>query len=168
MPFEVETGTASPTATSYSSVADADEHIQANHPTSDWVGLSQAEKEAKLNKASRFLDTLLKWQSVVKDTSQGLLWPRDDFTDKEGRTVASNTIPSVIKEATIEFANELVHSRLSAEFDKLIQESFADTSDTYAAPKRVGGSDVVFDYQRQLVRLGYGRNASVVVKIWRA
>lgn len=168
MAFEVEAGTGSPTATSYVSVAFADDYVNTFEPSSPWGALSTPEKEAELQKATRFLDLLLRWTSRVKDDKQALSWPRDGFTDREGRYIDSDVIPKMIKEAVVEFAMQLVEGGgLSTNVDRLSSESFGDSSDTYATPKLVG-DETVMRWQNNLVYVGYGGKRTTIARLWRA
>lgn len=169
MTFEVETGTGSPTATSYASVDYADEYIAKMYGEDPlWDDLDSEDKETALEVATVFIDRLLRWNSYIKVSDQALAFPRKAFKDVEGRTVSGDSVPKVIVDYTVEFAFQKAKGTLTKETTKLISESFGNSSETYAAPLIISGSPVVHDATTDLIYLGYGRSKVTLATLWRA
>lgn len=169
MAFEVETGTGSPTATSYVSVEYADEYVSKFYPEADcWHNLTEGEKETSLEVATAFVDRLLRWSSRIKNEDQALAFPRKTFKDIEGRVISEDSIPEILKRYTVEFAVERERGNLTRDTIKLMSESFGNSSEVYAAPVRVGGSSVVQEAITDLIYLDFGRSKVTIVNLWRA
>lgn len=169
MAFIVEDGTGLDNATSYNTVAQADDYASSFVVgTTDWDALTQPEKEKYLMVAARFLDGMMGWTSQVKTPTQSRAWPRRLFLDREGRRVSDDKVPQAIKDAQVELAVSSVNTPLTTEVEKLIREDFGDTSDVYAAPVSIGGNDIVRSLLKSLAFLGYGRSKATTVNIERA
>ena len=169
MIFEVETGSGSPTANSYASVEFANQYIQLFHDNNEsWVNMSDQQKEALLVYSTKFVDSLLRWESELKNDEQALAFPRKDFRDADGRKVSEESVPPILVEIVVDFAIEHLVNGLSNDFYKLIREDFGDTSDTYSSPKLIKSSDVVYDTRLELIHKGYGTNRSSLANIWRS
>lgn len=107
--FIVETGLIVPNATSYVTVAEADDYISIKSNASTWTALSDAVVQNYLMWATRLLDQRAVFpnsQPTSPDT-QSLRWPRQYAHDLEGDLIPDNIIPEQIKEATIEIAFNL-------------------------------------------------------------
>lgn len=170
MPITIEDGSVVDGANSYVSVGDADTYISTNFPSDTvWTALTTGEKESYLIRAARFLDTMVKWRSEIKDNYQSLAWPRQEFKDNEGRLIKADSIPAAVKDAQVELAYSLSQGEeLTTEYDKLEREDFGDTSDVYSSPVIRGGNSLVRELIKSLTFAGYARNRSSIVTIWRA
>lgn len=99
-------------ATSYVSVAAADDYYLGTMRQADWDALTQPEKEAALTAATSGLETLTYAGSRCTPSSddplleQALQWPRSDATCK-GITAACTMLPKEITAATCYLALEL-------------------------------------------------------------
>lgn len=166
----IETGDIAEGANSYVSVVESDNYITLHFPNeSTWSVLTTAEKESFLIRATRFLDTMVKWRSEIKDNHQALAWPRQDFKDKEGRVIKDNSIPDIVKDAQIELAYSLAQGEeLTTEYDRLEREDFGDTTDIYASPVARGGNPLVRNLIKSLSYSGYAHNRATIVTAWRA
>lgn len=168
MTLVVEDGAGLENANSYVTVQEADDHISLFYPDSDWSTFTTEQKEAYLIRAAKFLDSMMVWESQIKNIKQSMAWPRLEFLDREGRVVSADSVPQVIKEAQIDLAVESITNSLTTEYDKLISEKFGDTTDTYAAPVSRGGSVAVRNLIKSLSFMGYGRNRSSIITLKRA
>jgi hypothetical protein len=167
MNFIVEDGTGLDDSTSFVSVAEADAYISTFVPNdAGWSGKTVREKESLLMRATRFINTLMGWNSSLLSNTQSLSFPRKTFLDRDGREVSG--VPSLIKEYTSAMAVESISTDLNEEAEKLISESFGDTSDTYAAPVIRGGSEVVRRAIKELSHMGYGSSRTTIVRLERA
>ena len=105
--FVVEDGTGLSTATSYISTSFADDYFEIDTFTTVWGALSTAEKEGRLAWATRLLDQKVKWKGYRTTTTQALAWPRTGVYTREGEAIASDEIPTQLKEAVCEMAKFL-------------------------------------------------------------
>jgi hypothetical protein len=107
--FVVETGSGLANATSYVSIAEADDYyvIDPNF-SATWANLTLEVKQYLLAWATRILDQKSIWKGVlsVPDT-QALRWPRTYVYDRDDRLIAPDSIPKQLKEATFELAKWL-------------------------------------------------------------
>lgn len=105
MAFIVETGEGLEFATSYVSVEFADAYHSA-YGNLDWVG-SDEDKQVALNKASRAIDVMFGQRFASYPSfpdRQALLFPRSTFYINKWQTVASTSVPRLLKEAVCEVA----------------------------------------------------------------
>lgn len=100
----VEDGTGLLNADSYISVADATTYLTNFGSGDAWADLDSATQEVLLRKSTRDLDTLFagSYASKLLSTTQSLLWPRETFTDANGRQVSG--LPKEIGYAVAELA----------------------------------------------------------------
>lgn len=107
--FVVETGAGLANATSYVSVAEADDYytIDTNF-TATWTGLTTQAKEYLLAWATRILDQKTEWKGCMSvPATQNLRWPRTGVYDRDGRLIEADEMPGQLKEAVFEFAKYL-------------------------------------------------------------
>jgi hypothetical protein len=124
--FIVEDGTIVAGANSYVSVAFADAYIPANPGAMvKWAALATDVKEARLQSATKWLDTYVRWfgtqttryhrsqvnyisgyatPPVTLPTEQPLQWPRAQVIDTNGCYISELTIPIEVQNATVEVA----------------------------------------------------------------
>lgn len=170
MEFIVETGEGLSNATSYITIEEADSYITTFAPNNDsWGELSIEDKERYLIRSTRYVDNMLKWASALKNSTQSLNWPRQDFYDSNGRLISSKSIPMEIKDATALAASEESSGiDINEKARYLRSEKFGDTNDVYAIPFIDGGSDALRSLANGLSYLGYGRSTTSFVTIWRS
>ena len=96
----------------YADLIAADAYAAARPEWTAWANATDATKEAKLTEALLYLDASYAWKGSIADLAQPLAWPRQDVTDKEGRTVSG--VPSAVETAQIELANMALASSLVA------------------------------------------------------
>jgi hypothetical protein len=117
--FETETGTGSTTATSYVTVAEADDLLSVNtHSYAAWSALSQDVKERLLTWASRILDNRTRWAGRKAVETSALRWPRIGVRDRDGVAIPGNAIPDAVRVATAELARLLMVEDRTAERDQ--------------------------------------------------
>ena len=105
MSLEVELGTGSATAESYISVADASTY-HSNRGNTAWASLStDATREQCLRKATDYMRQVYRsrWQGCRVQENQSLDWPRFGVI-VEGWAIASNIVPTEVKNACAELA----------------------------------------------------------------
>lgn len=103
--FVVADGTNLTNATSYVSVAEADDYFEVDRAfTATWSALTTTEKEYLLGWSTRILDQKIKWKGTKDTTTQALEWPRDGTYDRNGVAILDTVIPQQLKDATCEFA----------------------------------------------------------------
>lgn len=117
--FIVEDGSGIVGATSYVSLAEANDIISVNvHANTDWDALSDADKERLLAWGSRYLDERTRWYGTRVNESSGLRWPREGITDRDGILISSTTIPKQLKVAAAEMARYLMAQDRTVERDQ--------------------------------------------------
>lgn len=94
-------------ATSYATLATADDFVALNKHETDWSGLTNAQKQNLLMRATLILDDNMAWHGNMTDSKNALQWPRLGVFDKSGTEISSDTIPTWLKYATAELARML-------------------------------------------------------------
>jgi hypothetical protein len=100
-----------------------------------WSALTAAQKAASLTKAEAYLDSL-DWQGELTATTQTIAWPRTGVYDKEGREVASDSVPDDITSAFFECAaldstGELFYTPEANVTSKSVSAGSVSVSKTY-------------------------------------
>lgn len=103
MTLVVETGAGLAAANTYATRADATAH-HALIGNAAWAALTDAQKDAALVRASRFLDASYRWAGKIATEAQALGWPRSGCEDRHGRDIAADALPRAVFEATCEAA----------------------------------------------------------------
>ena len=118
MALVIEDGSGLKSAESYVSVAECDAYHSARNNT-DWTG-DQAEKEAALREATAFVEDSYRglWRGVRATWDQALCWPRFGVMDQDGFQLASDTVPSLLKNAVCEAALRAIQSDLTPDLDR--------------------------------------------------
>lgn len=107
--FVVETGAGLDNATSYVSVAEADDYFTPDTFFATWDPLTQTQKEHALAWASRLLDQKCEYAGTIASEEQALRWPRKGARNKDGIVVSSGIVPKPIKDAACELAKFLLN-----------------------------------------------------------
>lgn len=108
--LEVEEGEGLSTATSYASVAFADDYMQANIQNTAWAEQDTETKQNLLMWASRYLDQRAVWNGKRAKATSGLRWPRIGVHDRDGTLIEQDEIPQQLQEAVVEMARYLLVS----------------------------------------------------------
>jgi hypothetical protein len=127
-----EDGTGLVNANSYADVAEGDAFHEAHLYASDWTGASTAtkRKSAALVFATRLIDAHYQFRGFKAHSTQALQWPREFARDDDALNVpslggliarpeyfASDVVPKVLRDATIETARELIKDDRSRDPD---------------------------------------------------
>jgi hypothetical protein len=121
-------------ANSYATVAEADAYHDSRLFATDWANADAGKKTVALIMATRLLDSLYDWTGAITSGNQALLWPRVGMWRRTGAghaafnpavgwygesayAIASDAIPQELKNATAEFARQLIAADRSADSD---------------------------------------------------
>ena len=132
MPIVVVTTAGSNDANSYASLADGNAYHEGHPQGEVWTAATEDARKRGLVTATRQMDAWFEWDGYVTFSEQVLLFPRTGVVGRTGYLLNSETIPSVIRDATI----ELARSRLS-------DAGPADDADNIARLK-AGPVDITF------------------------
>lgn len=117
--FVVETGVGDPDANSYCTVEFADDYSEMNiQRSAEWLALEEEDKMRLLARSSKTLDYRFKWNGERVDADSGLKWPRAGVYDEDGFIIPDDCIPSILQEATAEFAMYLMTDDWTAPRDE--------------------------------------------------
>jgi hypothetical protein len=100
----------SATANAYVTLAEADQyHLDRPPVGTTWASATSDQKTAAILWATKLLDNLFVWNGFVTTIEQALLWPRIGlYMPNEVTPVDMHTIPDALKDATAEFARQLL------------------------------------------------------------
>lgn len=94
-------------ANSYISISDADDYFSNHLYASNWDNASADNKASALIMSTRILDEKIDWIGFKNTKEQALAWGRSGVED-DGYSVDSTIVPEAIKNATAEFAKNLI------------------------------------------------------------
>ena len=96
-------------ANTYCTRSDATQYDD-NHPQSSttWSGASNDLKDQSLLMATRLMDEHIAWTGAASDVIQILNWPRIGMWDRNGNSMDSDSIPNDLRDATAEFARQII------------------------------------------------------------
>lgn len=157
MSFVIEDGTGVVEATSYLSTADAESILTD-------LGYTEFPSESELIKASLYVDMTLDPASFMLTEEQGLLWPREPFTDNQGRTVEG--IPVALERAVAVIAAEFLEEDLFDIEPGVTREQYGNSGVYFSAPQSKAGK--VISQLNFLKSLGYGASNTSSVRLIRA
>jgi len=106
--FIVEDGGSYSDANAYCTVAEADQITENFGNSTDWSGATDAEKEAAIRQATRYLDLNYVWAGWKADIDQALQWPRYDMYDEDSNYISESTIPEKLKQACAYLAVKVI------------------------------------------------------------
>ena len=118
MALIVEDGSVVTGADSYISVTDATTYFDNHSAPTTWTSSNTAKKEGALRYATTSVDGMFLFTGEVFSLTQPLAWPRSDATDYEDRTIATNTVPQRVKDATCELALLHLTKPLNQNYDR--------------------------------------------------
>jgi hypothetical protein len=87
----------------YGTQADADTYFTGSPNAAAWAALSADEAARLLVQATRLFERLL-WDGEPAADPQVLAWPRTGLLDREGDTLSSDAVPTIVEEACYELA----------------------------------------------------------------
>ena len=109
-------------ANSYITLAEAKAYCEANLYAAEWDAMTDVQKNAAIVMATRLLDAdKWLWSGTATSSSQALCWPRVGMISRNGYSVPDNMIPRELKDATAEFARQLVVSDRQQDNDPVRQ-----------------------------------------------
>ena len=81
-----------------------------DHPQSGttWSSASNDLKDQSLLMATRLMDEHIEWTGAPSDVIQVLNWPRSGMWDRNGNAMDSDSIPNGVRDATAEFARQII------------------------------------------------------------
>jgi hypothetical protein len=116
MPIVLDATPGSATANTYADVTWADAYNIQRPFSTGWT--EDADPDAKasaLVQATAILDATFPWTGSATDAVQALAWPRIGMVSRNGFPIPSNVIPRELKNATAEFARQLLISDRSGD-----------------------------------------------------
>lgn len=137
MAITLVTTPADPSANSYATVAEADAYHETRLHDEAWL-VSGEVKNAALVMATRLLDAFYSWTGDVATApqsarlpknaffawtgaasteTQNLCWPRTGMYTRNGYAIPSGEVPNALKDATAEFAMQLITADRSLDSD---------------------------------------------------
>jgi hypothetical protein len=105
--FEVETGTGSETANSYTTVEYADDYLSIKANSATWLALSDTVVQNYLMWATRLLDQRATYAGTKVYPDAALEWPRNYVYDRNDLAVCNDCVPHEIQDAVVEIAYNL-------------------------------------------------------------
>ena len=103
-------------ANSYATIAEANAYHATHLYASAWTSASLTTKEIALIMATRLMDTMYEWENEPTEEDQALLWPRHAMLRRNQIDwVEDDEIPIELKQATAEFARQLIEGDRSAD-----------------------------------------------------
>jgi hypothetical protein len=111
--LSVEDGSGMANADAYVSLADALTYFTGHGSPAVWTAATEAQKESAIRYATLWIDGRYQWPGTIVSSSQALAWPRSGVIDGEGRSVASDSLPARLVQATCEAALEHLSNALN-------------------------------------------------------
>lgn len=101
----VENGAGTVDANSYVDVSHVDFYAERYGDTS-WTSLQASTKRTAIIQATRFVEVKFgaRYKGSILVDGQGLLFPRTEFVDNNGRVINAGTIPNALKDAVSKVA----------------------------------------------------------------
>lgn len=120
MSLVVETGSGSPSAESFASVAQADARLSGLGLT-NWATLQTIEKESALRRATQYMEQAYRqrWKGTRLLRDQALSWPRYGV-EADGYCYDSTSIPVSIVNACIDLAFKAASGDLNADLTRTV------------------------------------------------
>lgn len=107
----------SASANSYCTIAEGTTYHETHVSGATWEDSDDDTRCRALQTATRVLDQWYDWAGSVVGSTQALLWPRSGVVGPNGYTLASDSIPTLIKHATAELARQLIAEDRTADSD---------------------------------------------------
>lgn len=150
---------------SYVTLEEAETYFGNRLYAAEWTGASDPEKEKALKMAARTM-MRFNWSGSITSDDQILSWPRQGMIDAEGRVIASDAIPQIIKDAQCEVALGMLRDDLTADDgNKSVRKLKAGSVEIeYAgqAPAAARAPDIAIDMVKPFLTAQTGANASMV------
>lgn len=118
MTLTVEDGTGKIDANSYASIAEIDAYFSEHLYATSWDAATTPQKEAAAIMATRWLTVAIKWDGYrISSTLQALSWPRNDAWTLDYKYIASDVVPTEVKNAQAELSQGFLESNVVADPD---------------------------------------------------
>lgn len=105
-------------ANSYCTLAEANSYHDARLFVTTWTGATDDDKSKALLMATRLLDAMYDWAGWCVTSTQALQWPRSGVPNAHlTGDVEPTVIPTELKNATAEFARQLITADRSLDSD---------------------------------------------------
>jgi len=97
-------------ANAYPTLVEADAYNAERLDNEEWDAADDPTKEAGIIMATRLIDAMPQaWTGAAAvPGTQALSWPRTGMLSRTGAAIATNVIPQTLKDATSEFARQLI------------------------------------------------------------
>lgn len=140
-------------ANSYISISDADDYFSTHLYASDWDNATVESKEKALVMSTRILDEKIDWIGSKNTKEQALAWGRSGVMD-DGYDVDATIVPQPVKNATAEFAKNLIADNSTENADgKGLEKLKVDTVELTF--DKSDTADVLPDIVKEMLR-GWG------------
>ena len=122
MPVTLVATPSAANANTYCTLAEAEAYHESRNFVSAWTAATDDEKNRALVNATRLIDHWYEWRGYPTTTTQALQWPRNSVLDHlQWSYLDSHAIPPALKEATAEFARQLIEVDRSAQLPQVDQ-----------------------------------------------
>lgn len=164
MPLTIDATAGGSSANSYCTLAEARAYYDSNYRATADDLFDDTILTQLLVTATSLLDERFDWVGTVTSQSQSLLWPRVGAVGLNGYSLASNAVPAKVKDATAEFARQLLATDLTADNDLQTQDiqylTVGSIQMKFGTPGSKVVPDAVFSKVKHLGRVrsegGYG------------
>ena len=105
-------------ANSYATLAEANTYHDARLFADAWKTAESTIQEAALKQATRIINSSFRWTGKTVDEDQSLAWPMEGQVSRNGFQIpisGSKSIPRDLKDATSEFARQLIEADRTAD-----------------------------------------------------
>lgn len=166
MPAVIDATVGGTNSNSYCTLAEALAYHETHPYASVWDNATDDQRTRALITATRLLDDHFVWKGGAATYTQRLLWPRVGLWEKNNRTIQPTELPLALKNATAEFARELLAANRAADNDVetagLTQLTAGPVSLTFKDTTAKVVPDAVLNMLSQWGSLRPGRKSGVV------
>ena len=145
MPVVVIATAGDKTANSYATLDAGNTYHEGHSQGALWTAESEDARNRALVTATRQMDVWFDWDGTVTFEDQALLFPRTGVVGRKGYLLDSKTIPTIIRDATIELArSRLTDAGPVDDADDIkrlkagpVDITFRDGKETFVIPEEV-------------------------------
>ena len=144
----VGTGAGESTANSYGSLADSNTYWVTERLDTTWENAEDTAKCAALIVGTQYLDATYQWSGCKFVDTSSLRWPRSGALDRDGFSIANNTIPQAVIDALFELGKLALSGPLLSVEDRsgLIKSIFQKVDVLEERTEWMEGASGVQDY----------------------
>lgn len=151
MPSSLDTTAGGTNANSYVSLEEANTYFDDRPNSSRWTAATDNQKKQALLFATKLIDATVRFTGSKVSSTQALEWPRTGMLDRNGNSLSSSVIPTLLKNIVCEIALTTLASDRMAELDASVQGLTSlragpvtlSFKDTIPAPKAV--ADTIYN-----------------------